>query len=186
MSARRIGAACLRAAVLLGAALGLVACADSRPESIQDWIRQQRAQSRPAEMPLPEARPFIPQAYPAASAADPFSGQRLTQALHRDATQAAASAWVRPELARPRQPLEAYPLDAMALVGSLVRQGQAVALIRIDRLVHPVRLGAYLGQNHGKVVRITDTQVVLREIVQDASGAWTERTASLQLQEGNP
>ncbi len=186
MSARWIGAACLRAAVLLGAALGLVACADSRPESIQDWIRQQRAQSRPAEMPLPEARPFIPQAYPAASAADPFSGQRLTQALHRDATQAAASAWVRPELARPRQPLEAYPLDAMALVGSLVRQGQAVALIRIDRLVHPVRLGAYLGQNHGKVVRITDTQVVLREIVQDASGAWTERTASLQLQEGNP
>jgi type IV pilus assembly protein PilP len=71
----------------------------------------------------------------------------------------------------------------MTLVGSLMRRGQPVALIRIDRLVHSVRPGAYLGQNYGKVIKITDTQVLLREIVQDASGEWTERAASLQLQE---
>ncbi len=174
-----------RALAPAGLALALAACGGDRSESIHDWIAQQRAQARSADTPLAEARAFTPQAYLAASATDPFNLQRLTQALRLDAAEAAA-AWVKPELARPRQPLERVPLEAMTLVGSLVRQGQPVALIRIDRLVYPVRQGAYLGQNYGKVIRITDTQVLLREIVQDASGTWAEREASLQLQEGNP
>ena len=169
-----------------GLSLLLVACSDTRPDSVQDWITQQRAQARTVIAPLPEPKPYIPQAYRAASAADPFDSQKLTLALRRDSTQLQASVLLKPELNRPRQPLEAFPLDAMTLVGSLIRQGQPVALIRIDRLVHSVRPGAYLGQNYGKVIRITDTQVLLREIVQDASGEWTERAASLQLQEERP
>ncbi len=169
-----------------GLSLLLIACSDTRPESVQDWITQQRAQARHVVTPLPEPKPYIPQAYRPASAADPFDSQKLTAALRRDSTQPLGSALLKPELARPRQPLEAVPLDAMTLVGSLMRQGQPVALIRIDRLVHSVRPGAYLGQNYGKVIRITDTQVLLREIVQDASGEWTERAASLQLQEERP
>jgi type IV pilus assembly protein PilP len=169
-----------------GLSLLLVACSDTRPDSVQDWITQQRAQARTVVTPLPEPKPYIPQAYRAASAADPFDSQKLTLALRRDSTQLQASVLLKPELNRPRQPLEAFPLDAMTLVGSLIRQGQPVALIRIDRLVHSVRPGAYLGQNYGKVIRITDTQVILREIVQDASGEWTERAASLQLQEERP
>lgn len=167
-----------------GLSLLLVACSDTRPDSVQDWITQQRAQAHPVVTPLPEPKPYIPQAYRAASAADPFDSQKLTLALRRDSTQPQASAaLLKPELVRPRQPLEAFPLDTMTLVGSLMRRGQPVALIRIDRLVHSVRPGAYLGQNYGKVIKITDTQVLLREIVQDASGEWTERAASLQLQE---
>ena len=169
-----------------GLSLLLVACSDTRPDSVQDWITQQRAQARTVIAPLPEPKPYIPQAYRAASAADPFDSQKLTLALRRDSTQLQASVLLKPELNRPRQPLEAFPLDAMTLVGSLIRRGQPVALIRIDRLVHSVRPGAYLGQNYGKVIRITDTQVLLREIVQDASGEWTERAASLQLQEERP
>lgn len=169
-----------------GLSLLLVACGDTHPESVQDWITQQRAQARTVVTPLPEPKPYIPQAYRAASVADPFDSQKLTLALRRDSAQPQASALLKPELNRPRQPLEAFPLDAMTLVGSLMRQGQPVALIRIDRLVHSVRPGAYLGQNYGKVIRITDTQVILREIVQDASGEWTERAASLQLHEERP
>ena len=169
-----------------GLSLLLVACSDTPSPSVQDWITQQRAQARTVIAPLPEPKPYIPQAYRAASAADPFDSQKLTLALRRDSTQLQASVLLKPELNRPRQPLEAFPLDAMTLVGSLIRQGQPVALIRIDRLVHSVRPGAYLGQNYGKVIRITDTQVILREIVQDASGEWTERAASLQLQEERP
>ncbi len=163
----------------------LAGCGQTPPESVQDWITQQRAQVRTAVAPLAQPRPYIPQAYQAAPAADPFDSQKLTLALRRDASRGATSALARPELARPRQPLEAFPLDAMTMVGSLVKQGQPVALVRVDRLVHAVRPGAYLGQNYGKVVKITETQVLLREIVQDASGEWTERAASLQLQEEN-
>jgi type IV pilus assembly protein PilP len=169
-----------------GLSLLLAACSDTPSPSVQDWITQQRAQARTVIAPLPEPKPYIPQAYRAASAADPFDSQKLTLALRRDSTQLQASVLLKPELNRPRQPLEAFPLDAMTLVGSLIRRGQPVALIRIDRLVHSVRPGAYLGQNYGKVIQITDTQVILREIVQDASGEWTERAASLQLQEERP
>jgi type IV pilus assembly protein PilP len=71
----------------------------------------------------------------------------------------------------------------MAMVGSLDRSGELVALVRVDRLLYQVRPGNYLGQNFGRVTRITETEVVLREIVQDAAGEWIERPAALQLVE---
>jgi type IV pilus assembly protein PilP len=65
----------------------------------------------------------------------------------------------------------------------MVRAGQPVALVKVDRMLYQVRPGNYLGQNYGRVVRITETELSLREVVQDATGDWVERTASLQLQE---
>jgi type IV pilus assembly protein PilP len=53
----------------------------------------------------------------------------------------------------------------------------------VDNLLYQVKPGDYLGQNYGRITRITETQIVLREIVQDAAGEWIERPASLQLQE---
>ena len=69
------------------------------------------------------------------------------------------------------------------MVGTLRKDGKPVALIRVDNLLYQVRLGAYVGQNYGRVGQITETQVILREIVQDAVGEWVERPATLQLQE---
>ena len=74
-------------------------------------------------------------------------------------------------------------MDSMALVGSILRAGQPVALVRVDSLLYQVKLGNYLGQNYGRVTKITETEIVLREIVQDAVGEWIERTSTLQLQE---
>jgi type IV pilus assembly protein PilP len=53
----------------------------------------------------------------------------------------------------------------------------------VDNLLYQVKPGNYLGQNYGRVMKVTETEVVLREIVQDATGDWIERTATLQLQE---
>jgi type IV pilus assembly protein PilP len=55
--------------------------------------------------------------------------------------------------------------------------------LKVDGLLYQVKAGDYIGQNYGKIMKITETQIELREIVQDASGEWIERTASLQLQE---
>ncbi|MEY2617301.1 MAG: hypothetical protein RL522_303 [Pseudomonadota bacterium] len=175
---------CHFTAMGLGVCLMLVGCSSPGQDSLQDWITAQRAQVRLDTTPIAPLKTFTPQPYQEGSGPDPFSSQRLTQALR--AVQDATSALVRPEQNRPRQALEAYPLDAMSLVGSLVRDGRPVALVRIDQIVHTVRVGAYLGQNYGRVVRITENQLVLREIVQDASGQWTERLATLQLREGSP
>jgi type IV pilus assembly protein PilP len=65
----------------------------------------------------------------------------------------------------------------------VAKAGAPVALLRVDNLLYQVKAGDHLGQNYGRVLRITETEVVLREIVQDAAGEWIERSATLQLQE---
>jgi type IV pilus assembly protein PilP len=165
-------------------ALLLAACSQSGQEELQAWMSQQRAQTKPKIDPIPEPKKFTPQAYTQDRATDPFSNQKLTQALRRESSQSTSNAGlVAPELARRKEPLEAYPLDTMAMVGSLFKAGKPVALVRVDNLLHQVRPGSYLGQNYGRVVKVGETEVVLREIVQDAAGEWIERTATLQLQE---
>jgi type IV pilus assembly protein PilP len=56
------------------------------------------------------------------------------------------------------------------------------ALVRTpEKDVYQVTQGNYLGQNFGVITGITDSEVRLKELVQDGSGDWTERTGSLQL-----
>ena len=87
------------------------------------------------------------------------------------------------EINRRKEPLEAYPLDSMSMVGSVVQGGRPYALLRVDNLLYQVKVGDYLGQNYGKITKISETDVSFREIVQDAAGEWIERTSALQLQE---
>lgn len=162
----------------------LVGCGASKQDELQQWMADQKAQIRPKVQPIPEPKTFSPQAYTQENAFDPFSNQKLTQALKRESSQSTTSAaLLAPELARRKEALESYPLDTMAMVGSLVKQGHPVALVRVDKLLYQVRAGNYLGQNYGKITKVGETEVVLREIVQDAAGEWIERTATLQLQE---
>jgi type IV pilus assembly protein PilP len=177
MSARHLLAAGLAGALLAG-------CGASGQEEVLQWMNEQRAATRPHVTPIPEPKKFTPQAYTEEGATDPFSNVKLTQALKRESAQATSNAaLVAPELERRKEPLEAYPLDSMKMVGSLIKEGKPVALLRVDNLLYQVKPGNYLGLNYGKIVKVGETEVVLREIVQDAAGEWTERTATLQLQE---
>jgi len=165
------------------AVFGLTACMGSEQEDLQRWMADQRAQVRPTVPPITEPKKFTPQAYTEGSAFEPFNMQKLTQALRRDSSQPSTSGLIAPELTRRKEALEAFPLDAMAMVGSLNRTGQPVALVTVDKLLYQVRVGNYLGLNYGRITRITETELALREIVQDAAGEWIERVATLQLQE---
>lgn len=174
----RITGACAALILLLSG------CGSSDQEELQRWMGEQRAQTKPQVPPIPEPKKFTPQAYTQEAATDPFSNLKLTQALKRDSAQLSANAaLVAPELTRRKEPLEGFPLDAMSMVGSLVKQGQNVALIKVDNLLYQVRPGNYLGQNYGRITKVGETEVSLREIVQDASGEWIERIAKLELQE---
>ena len=170
--------------VVIAAAAVLAGCGASGQEELQQWMKEQRQATKPHVTPIPEPKKFTPQSYTQEGATDPFSNVKLTQALKRESSQSTSNgALVAPELARRKEPLEAYPLDTMKMVGSLMKEGQPVALLRVDNLLYQVKPGNYLGQNYGKIVKVGETEVVLREIVQDAAGEWTERTATLQLQE---
>jgi type IV pilus assembly protein PilP len=169
--------------VLAASVAALSGCGSDEGE-VESWMAQQRAQAKPKIDPIPEPKTFQPQAYSEMAAVDPFSNIKLTQALRKESTQSAQSAsLLAPELARRKEPLESYPLDAMSMVGSLMKDGRPAALLRVDRLLYQVRAGNYVGQNYGRIMKIGETEVVVREIVQDAAGEWIERTATLQLQE---
>ncbi len=164
--------------------LVLTACGSSANEELQGWMVAQRAEIKPHVQPIPEPKRYLPEAYNQEATTDPFSNLKLTQALKRESGQSNANAaLVAPELARRKEPLESYPLDSMAMVGSLVKLGQPVALVKVDNLLYQVRPGNYLGQNYGRISKVGETEVVLREIIQDAAGEWIERIATLQLQE---
>lgn len=175
----------IHVALLSAVALVLMGCDSSGEGELREWMAQERAQTQPHVTPLTEPKHFEPQPYVAQSDLEPFNPQRLTQALRRDSTQTASNAaLIAPELARRKEPLEAFPLDSMAMVGSLMKAGKPTALIKVEKLLYQVSMGDYLGQNYGRIKNITETTVQLREIVQDATGDWVERTASLELQEG--
>ena len=171
-------------AMLLLALSLLSACGSSDQEQLQQWMTEQRNSTKSKIERLPEPTKFSPQAYTQEGSIDPFSSQKLAQALKRESNQAAANAaLIAPELARRKEPLEASPLDAAVMVGSLIKSGQPVALVRVDNLLYRVRVGNYLGQNYGRITKVSETGLTMREIVQDAAGEWIERSATLQLQE---
>lgn len=176
MSAVRRGA---RAAAAL--AITLLAACSGEQEELQQWMEQQRREVKPSVQPLSPPRKFNPQPYAANGGVEPFSPQKLTVALKQEARQ--PNSLLASEFNRRKEPLEAYPLDSMRMVGSVVKNGRNYALLRVDKLLYQVKLGDYLGQNYGKIVKITETDVSLREIVQDAAGEWIERPGALQLQE---
>ncbi|WP_296870763.1 pilus assembly protein PilP [Tibeticola sp.] len=162
----------------------LVGCAESGLEELEQWMREQRNITKPSVAPLPEPKKFVPQPYIQTAAVEPFSNQRLLQALRQQSNSVTSNAaLVEPELNRRKEPLEAIPLDAMQMVGSIEKGKQRIALLKVDNLIYQVRPGNYIGQNYGRIQKITETEIVLREIVQDATGEWMERPATLQLQE---
>jgi type IV pilus assembly protein PilP len=166
-------------------AVVLAGCGGSGDDELRQWMAELRATTKPRVTPLTEPKQFLPQSYSMDAGVEPFNPIKLTQALRRESTQSASNAaLIAPEMARRKEPLEAYPLDVMAMVGSLDKKGTPTALLKVDKLLYQVRVGNYIGQNYGKITRITESAIQLREIVQDATGDWIERTTSLELQEG--
>jgi type IV pilus assembly protein PilP len=160
---------------------GLAGCSDSMGE-LQAWTEQQRREVKYGMQALPAPSRFEPYPYQAQTGPDPFDADKLFAAMRLQSAQ--TSPRLAAELRRRREPLEAFGLESMAMAGTLLRQGRPVALVSVDRMLYQVRLGDYMGQNNGRVVKIEEGRIELREVVQDAAGDWVERTASVQAREG--
>jgi type IV pilus assembly protein PilP len=169
-----------RQLICLAALTALSGCGGDMDE-LRQWMEQQRKDAKPSVTPLLPPKKFLPQPYEAGAGVDPFSTQKLSVAIKQEAAQ--PNSLLTAEVNRRKEPLEAYPLDSMGMVGSLTRDNRRYALLRVDNLLYQVKAGDYLGQNFGRVTKISETEITLREVVQDAAGEWIERTSTLQLQE---
>lgn len=158
-------------------------CAPSSETELRQWMAEVRQQVRPVTNPVAPPKEFTPYGYESGALIDPFDPQKVLTAVVRQQQVRATASTIRPDLERRREALEAFPLDDIKMVGMMRRNNLNVALLQGGGTTHIVRVGNYVGQNFGLVTRISESEVQIKEIVQDAAGEWVERPAKLELQE---
>ncbi len=171
----------MRNLAIIAAVLVLAACGGDEHQDLKAELKNLTNDLRGRIDPLPVVKPYEPVPYRALDLPDPFGSAKIELAIAAAAkSKGGANA---PDAARPKEPLEAYPLESLKMVGTLSQKGVTYALVRADSSVYRVKAGNYLGQNFGVITGITDNLINLKELVQDASGDWTERKIALQIVE---
>lgn len=162
--------------VLMMLILGLSGCGGSGMEDLEKFVAEAGRDMQGKIEPLPQVRLYEPFAYNAFDLPDPFKPRKLAIG--------GGGGGLQPDLLRPKEPLETFSLETLKMVGALEKKGLIHAVIQTpDKAIYHVHKGNYVGQNFGVITQITANTVLLREIIQDSSGDWTERTSTLTLQE---
>ncbi|MFZ6820486.1 pilus assembly protein PilP [Undibacterium sp. Ji22W] len=161
--------------------VSLSGCGDNGLSELKEWMDQVKKETHVKVTPVAEPKVFVPVAYNGSNLIDPFDPSKLLVVFAR--LKAANDNGLKPDFDRPKEALEGYALESMKMVGTFDNRKSLQGLIQIGKAVFPAVVGGYMGQNFGKVISISETRIDLVEIVQDATGEWTERKASLELQE---
>jgi len=157
----------------------LSGCSSDGLDDLRDFIKTAHADRKPKIEPLPEIRPYEAFAYAASDLIDPFSPANL-----RPQTAQSKLSGPRPDMNRHKEPLEDYPLDSLKMVGTLSKGKQSWGIIQTsDGAVYRVQKGNHLGQNFGRITRVTDEKIDIIELIQGAMGEWVEREAGVAIQE---
>jgi len=171
----------MRTAIVVALTLGLVACGGEEFGDLKSELKDKTKDLRGKIDPLPVVKPYEPVPYKVLNQPDPFSPAKIELAVKPQGP--TASKGLEPDLNRPREPLESYALESLKMVGVLQQKNTNYALVKADTGLYRVKVGNYMGQNFGIVTQISDSQIQLRELIQDAAGDWTERQSTLQLQD---
>lgn len=129
---------------------------------------------------IAEPKGFAPYKYESATRIDPFSEVKL--ALANQLPNARNPLTPHPEPHAP-QPLEAFPLESLKMVGMLQQKGATYAFVKSDAAVQRIQVGDYMGKDNGKVTAINESQIALTELVRDGGGDYVARSSTLQLQQ---
>jgi len=164
---------------LLLAALLLAACDTDQFQDLHDFVKNSGANLRGKVDPPPEIKPYEPFNYDnSAALPDPFKPRKS------EIKGGAVPGLNQPDLQRHKEALEEFPLDGLKMVGYLFQNHAGHAVIRSpDGKLHRVKVGNYLGQNFGQVTEVAETEIKIKEMIQDSAGDWSERMSSLQLVE---
>ena len=170
----------MRAAYLMMfVSLLLVGCGGEEFQDLRDFVKNAGADMRGKVEPPPEIKPYEPFGYDNSTAIqDPFKPRKtdLKNSGHAGLNQ--------PNLERPKEELEEFPLESLRMVGYLQQSNIGYAVVRSsDSKLHRVKVGNYVGLNFGQIVSVSDTEIKIKEMVQDSAGDWSERESSLQLVE---
>jgi len=166
-----------RSLVVLLGCLALAGCAGEQHSDLKKFVKDSDSLPRGRIPPLPEVKPYEPFAYNAFNLTDPFRPRKI------EPPKTAAAGGLQPDFTRRREPLEAYSLENLKMVGTLQQKNKIYALVKTpDNNLYRVKIGNYMGQNFGHITAISESDIKLKEIVQDSGGSWEEKAQTLQLQ----
>ncbi|MDR2015274.1 MAG: pilus assembly protein PilP [Azoarcus sp.] len=152
---------------------------DSEQEDIIKWMGEQAAGMRGAREPSPEIRIFPVVDYAAVIGLEPFNAARIEPS--KPEKRSVNDPRLDPD--RQREPLEAYPVESLRMVGILGKGKSIHALIQADKSLYQVRVGNFMGRDYGKVIAINQDSLELQELVEDLNEGWVERATTVHLQE---
>lgn len=158
----------------------LAGCANPNLDELRQYVGEKKALPPGRIEPLPEIKQITTFVYEPQGRRDPFVAADDSKQDETSLTENGIS----PDFNRRREELEGYTLDAIRMVGILEQSGVTWGLVKTtEGTIHRVKTGNYMGQNHGRIIQITEDKIELTEIVQDGTGGYSERQASLALAE---
>ena len=147
-------------------------------DDLTSFVTNVHKDRKPRVEPLPRIRPHETFVYTASLLTDPFSKGNLGRRRPTSATGPA------PDTSRRKEALEQYPLDSLSMVGTLSRGETSWAVIRApDGTIHRAQKGNYLGQNYGKINKVTVARLFITELVTGNGGDWIKRETNLAIAE---
>ena len=162
--------------ILALACLGLASCGGEQYSDLRQFVKDSDNLPRGRIAPLPDVKPYEPFSYDAYNLVDPFKPRKI------EPPKSAGGGGIQPDLTRRKEPLEAYPLEVLRMVGTLQQNKATFALVKSpDNNLFRVKLGSYMGQNFGLITEISESTIKLKEIIQDSGGDWTERISTMTL-----
>ena len=172
----------LRISLLGVFALLLTGCGEGLGD-LQQFVAQIRAKPPGRIEPIPEFQPYQSFEYASHDLRDPFKlvDFRRPEENPEEINQLASG--LRPDIDRVKEPLEDFPLDTLRLKGTIDdKDGVKWGLIFApDNTIHRVIEGNYMGQNHGRIISVSDQTIDLTEIVPDGLGNYIERSSAVAL-----
>ena len=164
---------------VLSSGMMLTACSNNQFDDLNAFMAEKRARPGGIIAPIPTFKAYEAFSYSATTLRSPFD--RPIEV--REIAQLQSVTAVKPDDSRAKEFLEQFTFDSLVMVGTLARAGVDWTLVRDpDAGVHRVRLGNYMGRNHGRVVEMTDTYVAVVEIVTDGTAdGWVERPRTIKL-----
>ena len=163
--------------LLVPIALAVLAACSSEIDELKTFVRDSEKGLPRRIEPLPPVKPFEPFTYEGFDLPDPFKPRKLTPPKE------GGGGGLAPDLNRRKEPLEAFPLEQLKMVGTLSQGKDTYAIVRADKTLYRVKKGNYMGQNFGLITDVTESEIKLKEIVQDSAGDWAERQSVLPLLE---
>ena len=164
------------------AAATLAGCGGAQHDDVKKWMVDSTKGMQGKVEKIDEPKKFAPFKYESDKAVDPFNTSKIAQVADEKKS-GAKGGGLKPDFDRPKEVLEAFPLENLKMVGMMKQKVLFFGIVKAEANLHRVKVGNYMGQNFGIITGVTETEITLKELVQDGGGDWVERVSTLQLQE---